>query len=276
MKTSVVIPSYNGKNLLQKNLPKVVEACKGCEIIVVDDASTDGTTEFLKQKFPQVKVIIHQKNLRFASSCNTGVKAASGEVVVLLNNDAVPRKDFLKPLISDFKNKNVFSVGCKEIEKKDGKEIVSGRNGGKFYRGFLIHWREKDQNKKDTLWNFGGSVAVNRKKYLSSGGMDPIYQPAYWEDIDLSWRARQKGWEIIFEPKSVVYHQHETTNIRELGKKQMQRAAFKNQIIFVWKNIRGIKLLQHFLWLPYHLLFTTIRSKGQFLQGFLWAIKTLI
>jgi GT2 family glycosyltransferase len=272
MKTSIVIPSYNGKKLLKKNLPKVVEACPECEIVIVDDASKDGTDDFLRKNYPKIKIVKHEKNKRFAEACNSGVKAAKGEIVVLLNNDVVPKKDFLQPLIANFKDNKVFSVGCKEIEKKDGKEIVSGRNEAEFKRGLLIHWRVSDQNKRSTYWTFGGSMAVDRKKYLQLGGMDKTYKPAYWEDIDLSYRARKRGWKILFEPKSVVYHQHETTNIRELGKARMEIAAYKNQILFVWKNIRGKKLLSHFLWFPYHLIVTSLRSKGFFLIGFFWAL----
>jgi len=268
---SVVIPTYNGKHLLEKNLPRVIEACEGCEIIVVDDASTDNTVGFLQKNYSNVKIVKHKKNKRFAETCNSGVKAAKGDIVVLLNNDVAPKKDFLKPLIENFKDKEVFSVGCKEIEKKNGKKIVSGRNRAEFRKGFLIHWRTENQEKKDTYWTFGGSMAVDRKKYLKIGGMDPIYKPAYWEDIDLCFRARKRGWKILFEPKSVVFHNHETTNIKELGKKKMQIAAYKNQILFVWKNIKGKKLMLHFLWLPYHLIFTTIRTKGLFLKGFLQA-----
>lgn len=276
-KISIVIPTYNGKHLLEKNLPRIIRACPKTEIVIVDDASTDKTAEFLKSAIRQlaertiIEVVKHKKNLRFASACNSGVKKASGEIIILLNNDVIPKKGFLNPLISNFKDKEVFSVGCKEIEEKNGKKIISGRNKGKFKRGFLIHWRAKDQNKKDTLWTFGGSMAVDRKKYLELGGMDTIYRPAYWEDIDLCWRARKKGWKILFEPKSIVYHKHETTNIKELGKKKMEIAAYKNQILFVWKNIKGLQLIQHFFWLPYHLIFTTIRSKGLFLLGFIKA-----
>lgn len=272
---SVVIPSFNGKDLLEKNLPQVILACPGCEIIVVDDGSTDESVNFLKAKFPQIKLVEHKKNLRFARVCNSGFKKAEGKIVILLNNDVSPEKDFLKPLIENFKDKIVFSVGCQEIEEKEGKKVISGRNEAEFKRGFLVHKRSKDQTKKDTYWTFGGSMAVDREKYFKLGGMDSIFKPAYWEDIDLCFRARKKGFKILFEPKSVVYHNHETTNLKELGKIRMEIAAYKNQILFVWKNIRGVKLLEHFMWLPYHLIFTTIRSKGMFFIGFLWALSSL-
>ena len=103
--------------------------------------------------------------------------------------------------------------------------------------------------------------------------MDKLYKPAYWEDIDLSWVAREKyGWKILFEPKSQVYHNHETTNVSVFGQRLMETMASRNQWLFVWKNIRGLKLLDHFLWLPYHLTFTTIRTKGVFAIGFFQAI----
>jgi len=281
MKISVVIPSFNGKDLLARNLPLVIKACLGCEVIVVDDGSTDGTKDFLGKNFPKVKVVFHKKNLRFAATCNSGIEAASGEIVILLNNDVKPKPDFLKPLILNFKDKTVFSVGCKEIDLpslklRKGKGFISGRNEAEFKRGFLVHRRAGNQNKKDTFWTFGGSMAVDRRKYLELGGMDLMFAPAYWEDIDLCWRARQKGLRILFEPKSVVYHQHETTNVRELGKIKMEIAAYKNQILFVWKNIRGWQLISHFLWFPYHLIFTTIKSKGLFYLGFLWACRQWI
>ncbi len=174
MNISIVIPNYNGKKLLEKNLPKVLQACQkwaktGWEIVVADDASTDDSVAFLKKNYPQVKVIVHQKNQRFAANCNTGVKKAKGKVVVLLNNDVSPEPDFLKPLIKHFKNPKVFAVGCKEKDIKEGKTIYSGRGLGEFKRGFLIHWRAKNQNKKDTLWTAGGSMAVHRQKWLELG-----------------------------------------------------------------------------------------------------------
>ncbi len=180
----------------------------------------------------------------------------------------MPKKDFLKPLLKHFDDKHVFSVGSREIEVKAGKEVVSGRTEGKFSRGFLIHWRPKDQESQNTLWTFGGSMAVDREKYLEIGGMDELYAPAYWEDIDLCWRAKEKGWHIVFEKESVVYHNHETTNVSVFGKREMERIAYRNQFLFMWKNIRGVELVKHFFWLPYHLTVTTYKTKGLFLSAF--------
>ena len=280
VKFSIVIPNYNGRHLLKKNLPAVLKACRAWgktdwEVIVVDDASTDGSLGFLKNNYSQIKVVEHQKNQRFAAACNSGVNAAKGEIVVLLNNDVVPELDFLKPLLVHFKNLEVFAVGCKEKNIKDGKVVYSGRGLGKFKRGFLVHWRAEDQDRTDTLWATAGSMAVNRKKWLKLGGMDTLFRPAYWEDIDLSWRAKKQGWKVFFEPKSEVFHQHETTNIAAFGKKQMKKYAYKNQFLFVWKNGNGKMLCSHFVWFPYHLIKAIIKGDWLFLEGFLLALMQL-
>jgi len=105
MRISVLIPNYNGRHLLEKNLPVILKACerwkKGeWEVIIVDDASTDDSVDFLKKNYPQVKIVRHAKNQRFAAACNSGVRAAKGDIVVLLNNDVAPEVNFLEPLIA--------------------------------------------------------------------------------------------------------------------------------------------------------------------------------
>lgn len=263
---SIVIPNYKKLPLI-KYLPQIIKASQGNEVIVVDDASPDDTVAYLKKHFPQVKVVINKINQRFAVSCNHGFKAAHGKIVVLLNSDVAPKPGFLKPLIKHFDDPSVFAVSCLEIQKNG----ESGRNRCQFKRGLLIH-SAAEVNSGSNCWATGGSSAFDRKKYLKLGGMDPLYQPAYWEDIDLSWQARQAGWKILFEPKSQVYHHHETTNISVFGQKKMELISLRNQILFVWKNISGRRLLEHWIWLPYHLVFTTIRTKGLFITAFLQAL----
>jgi len=278
---SFIIPNFNGKELLKKNLPKVLDAAKfygvKYEIIVIDDNSTDDSVNFLKNNYPEIKIIIHKTNQRFAASCNNGVRKASGEVIVLLNTDVVPRKNFLSHLLKHFQDKNIFAVGCKEESILKGNKLVySGRAQGKFAKGFLVHWRAPDQEKSNTLWVACGSGAFRKSIWEKLGGLDSLYYPAYWEDIDLSFRAIKSGFKILFEPQSAVFHQHETTNKLAFGRRGMKIAAYKNQILFVWKNITDTNLLaSHLFWLPYHLVFTTISTRGLFLIGFIKALKQL-
>ena len=279
-KISIIIPNFNGKELLKKNLPKVLLAVDHWggkyEVIVVDDASKDGSVEFLKKTYPKIQLIIHKSNQKFAVSCNNGVNRAKGELVILLNTDVIPYKNFVKPLLLNFKEKNVFAVGCREEAQINGKKVFSGRAIGAFKRGFLVHKRAKNQNKKTTLWVATGSAAYRKNIWEKLGGLDPLYKPAYMEDIDISYRAQKAGYKVLFEPGSLVTHQHETTNIKTMGKKGIKLAALKNQFIFIWKNITDIELLiSHFIWLPYHLIFDTIRTKGLFALAFIKALSQL-
>lgn len=277
---SIIIPNYNGRSLLEKNLPAVLAACNkwgknSWEIIVGDDASTDDSVEFLKNNYPQIKVVTHQKNQRFAANCNSGVNAAQGKVIVLLNNDVSPEPNFLEPLLKHFEDLQVFAVGCKEKDFKNGQIFYSGRSEAKFAKGFLIHKRAEDQNKSDTFWAAGGSMAADREKWQKLKGMDVLFRPAYWEDIDLSYRAKKMGWKVLFEPNSIVNHQHETTNLSVFGKEQMKKFAYKNQFLFIWKNADQKLLLQHLVWLPYHLAKATLAADWQFWQGFFLALTQL-
>lgn len=277
---SFVIPNYK-KTPLIKHLPKVIKACpSGSEIIVVDDCSPDDTVPYLKKHFPKVRVIKNKINQRFGQSCNIGIKAAKNNLVILINSDVAPKPNFLKPLIKHFKDPKMFAVGCLEIQTVNNKKEISGRNKCQFKRGLVIHSSVKITNLKKAVkncWASGGSMMLDRDKFLELNGFDSLYKPAYWEDIDLSWVAREKhGYKVIFEPKSQVFHNHETTNTSVFGKKKIEIMAARNQLLFIWKNIRGLKLLKHFLWLPYHLTFTTVRTKGVFLLAFIKASPQFI
>ena len=280
MKLSIIIPSYNGKLLLEKNLPPVIESLEylknSTEIIVVDDASLDGTSDWLTKSYPKIKIVKNQHNLRFGQSCNQGVNAASGELVVLLNNDVSPHRDFLVSLLKHFFDPEVFAVGCREINQSGGKEIIGGRGVSDFRRGLMIHWRPEDQNSPQSSWVSAGSAAYRRNIWLELGGMDKLFRPAYEEDRDLCWQALKSGYKVIFESKSVVTHYHETTNIMSFGRIAISLYSLKNQLLFVWKNVSSLRLMMnHFLWLPYHLIFSTIRSQGVFLVAFFLALLQL-
>lgn len=273
---SIVIPNFNGQKLLEKYLPTVITAAKGNEVIVVDDGSSSNDVQYIHQNFPSVKVVALKTNQRFAAACNAGVAATTGEVVILLNSDVQPDSNFLTPLIEAFIDSQVFAVGCAEINSLKDRSKVSGRSGGAYRRGLIVHWRCKDQNKLSTLWVSGGSGAFRKSIWQELGGMDILFKPAYEEDRDICYRALKRGYKIRFCPESIVYHNHETTNKAALGLDQMKVASFKNHLLLVWKNVTDPQLIvKHLFWLPYHLIFTNIRSRGYFGIGFIAAIKQL-
>lgn len=292
MNISIIIPNYNGEELLSKNLPKVFSAVLNykdgeVEIIIVDDASADGSITYIKNKISNIKdaykkskinlkIFENPKNLGFSSTVNLGVSEAKGKILVLLNTDVAPEKNFLKPLIEHFKNESVFAVGCMDKNIEDGMIVLRGRGIGRWEKGFLVH-KKGEINKANTLWVSGGSGAFRKSIWNKLGGFNQLYNPFYWEDIDLSYRALKSGYKVLFEKRSVVYHKHLEgaieTNYSEFAIKTI---AYRNQFIFVWENATDLDLqFFHIIWLPYHFLKALIRLDMPFFLGFFKALILL-
>ncbi len=282
IKISILIPNYNGEQLLKKNLSRVFasaehythKAQEEVEIILIDDYSTDNSLDYLKNK--KVKVIKNTKNLGFSSTVNIGVKEAKGEIIILLNTDVAPEENFIEPLIGYFTNKEVFAVGCMDKSIEGEKTILRGRGIGKWQRGFLIH-KKGEVDKQTTLWVSGGSGAFRRSIWEKLGGFSEFYNPFYWEDIDLSYRALKSGYKIVFEPKSIVAHEHEKGAIKtKYSAFQIKTIAYRNQIIFAWSNISDYTLLlSHIFWLPSYLVRAIFTGDLSFILGFVKAIILL-
>jgi GT2 family glycosyltransferase len=279
MDISVVIPNYNGKDLIEKNLPKVLAELKNfdlgkTEVIVVDDASTDGSVSFLNglPKDQNLKILVNEKNLGFSPTVNKGVKSANGEIIILLNTDIYPEKNFLEPLLSHFKDEAVFAVGCLDKSIEGEKTVLRGRGLGDWKRGFLVH-RRGEIDKTNTLWVSGGSSAFRKTIWDKLGCLNELFAPFYWEDIDISYRALKSGYKVIFEPKSIVVHEHEKGAIKaKYSSFQIKTIAYKNQFIFVWENADLSLILSHVLWLPYYFVKALIKFDWPFFLGFFNAI----
>lgn len=284
MDISIVIPNYNGEKIIKNNLPKVFEALNDykfgkIEVIVVDDASTDNSVreiEKLKINNFRLKVFKNKKNLGFSSTVNRGVKEASGEVVVLLNTDVIPEKNFLMPIIKHFDNEKVFAVGCLDKSLEEGKIVLRGRGIGQWRKGFLIHSRG-EIDKSNTLWVAAGSGAFRKSLWDKLEGLDEVYNPFYWEDIDISYRALKSGYTLIFEPESIVIHEHKKGAIKsKYSSFEIKTTSYRNQFIFVWKNTGDFNLkLSHVAWLPYHFAKALARRDWVFFLGFFKAFILL-
>lgn len=270
---SVVIPNWNGVYLMEKHLKKTIEATPNAEIIVCDDVSSDGSVEYLKKNFPDVVVVANKKRQGFAGNVNSGVAKATGDIVILLNTDVEPEKGYLPPLLAHFTDENVFAVGCLEKSWENEKTILRGRGVAKWRKGYYIHARG-EVDKSDTAWVSGGSGAFRRSMWNTLGGMDTLFNPFYWEDIDLSYRARKAGWKIVFEPKSIVGHYHESGVIKsKYTASDVKRISFRNQFIFIWKNLSDPTILaSHILWTPIRLLQALLRGDMLFIQGYVLAM----
>jgi GT2 family glycosyltransferase len=243
MKISIIIPNYNGEALLEANLPAVLRAKDFSknnilEIIVVDDGSKDKSVEVVKKNFPSVKLIKHTINRGFSAAVNTGVRAAKGDLICLLNSDVIPEKNFLESVLNYFNDKALFAVSFNEIGK-------FGWAKGIFTDGFIGHTPGgKSQTSHVTFWVSGGSGIFRRYVWMELGGMDDkLFSPFYWEDIDLCYRALKRGYKLLWDPKAKVEHQHQTT-IKNISKKYVEQIQERNQLIFIWKNLTSKNLFK--------------------------------
>lgn len=274
---SIVIPNWNGLELIKVHLPKILTAAKGVsEIIVVDDDSRDQSVLFLKKEFPMVKVIQKQKHEGFASTVNIGVGSAKGDIVLLLNTDVEPEPGFLSPLLSHFSDPMVFAVGCMDKSMENGLTVLRGRGQAAWEKGFYIHWRG-EIDKSDTAWVSCGSGAFRKDIWKKLGGLDTLYNPFYWEDIDLSCRATKAGYTLIFEAKSVVVHYHEEGKIKQQFSEHHIRAiSYRNQFIFIWKNLSDWSLwLEHILWTPIRLVQSLVQGDTSMMYGYILGLFML-
>lgn len=256
---SVVIPNYNGQHLLAKNLPAVFAALTaGDEVVIIDDASTDDSWRWLNKVHASngtsLSLLKNDRNLRFAATCNRGVTAATHDLIFLLNSDVSPHADVLTYLVPHFDDTSVFAVGCLEQEQKNGQRVQGGKNKLWFERGMFVHSRADNFNSGLTAWVSGGSGMFHKPKWVQLGGFDEAYAPAYWEDVDLSFRARAYGWKILFESKAIVDHNHESTNQDVFGQQKIARMSWKNGQKFVWKNGMFTQKLLYLIWQPYWLI----------------------
>ncbi len=252
---SVVIPNWNGRELLEKYLPSVIRALEGNpenEIIVVDNGSADGSADFVRRQFPQVRVLALPANLGFGGGSNTGFRAARNDIVVLLNSDMRVEPGFLAPLLEAFTDESVFSVACQIFFSDPARRREeTGLSQGWWRDGHLRVRHRIDEAVTDPFPCFyggGGSTAFDRRKFLELGGFDPLLAPFYLEDTDIGYLAWKRGWRVLYQPRSIVYHEHRGTIGKHFRDEYIQSVYKKNFALFCWKNIHEWRrLASHFL-----------------------------
>lgn len=285
-KTSVIISNWNGRELLKESVPSVLEAIKYSgvdhELIIVDDASSDGSQEFIKKNYPQVKLIVLKENKGFGEANNIAVSQSKNEIIIPLNNDMSIEKNYFSSVLPHFDDETVFGVTPKMSEEDALRNKVKIRTSSwaEFKFGF---WQDIDNiNLKDrksryiSLTALGGGAAFDKKKFISLGGFDKLYYPIYYEDTDLCYQAWKRGWKIIYEPGTTVHHRCSQTITTQHGKKRASLIKKKNYYLFIWKNITDRPLiLQHLLFLPFFLLNKLVSGRVMWVKAFFLALKQL-
>jgi GT2 family glycosyltransferase len=250
---SFVLVSWNSHTMLEQSLPALFEALKTAdgahEVIVVDNHSTDGTEEFIRRRFPQVRLVSSKKNLYFGAGTRLGIEAATRDILVLMNSDTIVQRGFLQPLLAALARPSTFGVAsrvcCGAL-----KDCETGNTSARF-SGNGIEWKHnptivrQDNSHYPVLWLHRGLFAVDRRKYLWLGGFDSLYDPLFVEDVDLSYRAWKASWSCLLAVQSKVSHKHEL-GTPAAGEGFLHMLVRRNEYIFFWKNINSLSMLMNY------------------------------
>ncbi|MFQ6100835.1 MAG: glycosyltransferase family 2 protein [Anaerolineae bacterium] len=209
---SVIIPTLNGAHHLSTCLESLrCQTYPHVEVIVADNGSTDGSLELLARHYPEVRVLALGRNRGFAGACNAGMRAARGEIVVLLNNDTEANPRWVEEIVAAFRRHPEAGLVASKMLLFDQRDTF--HTAGDFYRvsgipGNRGVWQKDvgQYNREAYVFGACGGSAAYRKAMLEQVGLldeDFFYS---CEDVDLAWRAQLAGWRCIYAPRAVVYH----------------------------------------------------------------------
>ena len=278
MPPHVLVLNHNGRDLLAECLPSVLAAAerssRPCEVVVIDNSSSDDSVEFLRATFPETRII--ERTNQGLCSFNSVLEELPGDVAVLLNNDVKLAPDAIDPLIAPLAEEA-------QANRKPGDEIpcyltasLCYRFDGKEYEGqrTALRWRwgllqatshfpgaEKGYLQPGWTASAGAAIAVDRKAFLRLGGFDPVYLPGRIEDLDFAFRLYQAGGVARHVPQSVAYHRGQTTFARSFGRAGCDLMATRNTLLFQWKNLRSAgSIVRQAVGIPLRLALDPIRA----------------
>ena len=279
---SIVIPNYNGMAFMEACMQAVLRDAPKAELIVVDNASKDGSLEYTREHFPEARVLAMDQNYGFARAVNEGIRAATRPYVILLNNDTEVEPGFTDALVGALEaDVRAFSAQAKLIQLQDPLKLDDAGNfycalGWAFARG-----KDKpsaDYEEQDEVFAACAGAAVYRKALFEEIGYFDEAHFAYLEDIDIGWRARIFGYRNLYVPKARVLHAGSGTSGSRYNEFKVTLSS-RNNIWIIYKNM---PLLQLVLNLPFllvgfgakQLFFCKKKLGGTYARGILKGICT--
>ena len=280
---SIVVTNWNGRALLEKFLPTVVESARAfesacgqpSEILVADDASTDDSHSWLRAYLPEVRFESSPRQLGFAPTANRGVRTARFSLVYLVNNDVALAPGTLPPLVGHFQEPAVFAVTGNAYDFATGVLRGAGQRGA-FRRGFFrVHSRffvpsiPARMRPLLTAFATGGSSLFDRSKFLALGGFEELLAPYGWEDVELSLRAWEQGFEIRYEPRSSIWHQFSSTLGSRVPRRKVSASYERNRLLMHWLHLdTRAQAASHGLAVAAKLLSSRLLDHGQYWHAF--------
>ena len=255
-KISVVILNWNGAKLLKQFLPAVLihTQAEDCEVVVADNGSSDNSVEVMKQNFPDVRLILLDKNYGFAEGYNRALQQVDSKYIVLLNSDVETSPNWVNPLVEHLKRNRDTAAVQPKILSYTNKSMFeyAGAAGGfidrygyPFCRGRILHELEEDKGQYDKpieiFWATGACLCMRRVDYIEAGGLDGDFF-AHMEEIDLCWRLLARGKKNVCLPQSKVYHVGGASLDSESPRKV--HLNFRNNLLMIYKNASLMQLIE--------------------------------
>ncbi|MEM2145643.1 MAG: glycosyltransferase family 2 protein, partial [Candidatus Jordarchaeaceae archaeon] len=281
---SVLVLNYNGLCYLENFMKSIMKTdYPNFKIVFVDNGSTDGSLEFIKKNYPDVQIIAFENNYGFAEAYNRSIEIVNSEILLLINNDIEVDKNWLKELVSHISDDGVASIAPK-IKFIDNKEVINSAGGNCDIYG--VAWNrgngEKDlgqYDRPDEVFYVNGAVLIFKKSVWKDVGPFDSRYFMYAEEVDWCWRARLKGYKVIYVPNSVVFHKWQGSSKKTPFVYLMERNWLCNML----KNYEVKTLIQV---IPIYAFLETLKSiwlafKGKTNERFvipkavLWNLKNL-
>jgi GT2 family glycosyltransferase len=249
---SIIIPNYNGEELLTRFMPSVMRAVSNyqspVEVIIIDDASKDesrGVMQQLATTYSRIKIFFNEKNKGFSGTCNVGIKEARYPVLFFLNNDVELEADYFSYFSSYFDNPDTFAVTTAGYYFNSRKPL-DGIKQVFWQRGFLrvtqniFNEQIEESQAVAPFLSFcvqGAYFFADAAKVNALQGFDEMLSPYIWEETDLSFRGSRRGWLVYYEPRCIGYHCVNTSINKVSTPFTKQVNSHRNQLLFIWKNI---------------------------------------
>ena len=251
---SVIILNWNGIKVIGSCLNSVKQQTyKNLEVIVVDNASNDGSSGFIKKNFPEVKLIENKSNLGFGAGNNVGIARSRGEYIMILNNDTRLAPDCIEELKNSIEKDRSYGASASMILLNEDKDLIDAAgtsvclDGMSIGRGRLEH-KDRFQHEEEVFFS-SGCASLYRRKMLDDIEIQGDFYDgdffAYAEDTDLGWRARSAGWRCIYNPKAIVYHSHSASTSTYSSLKAF--LVERNRIWVIIKNFPLSVIIMGFL-----------------------------
>lgn len=280
---TIIIPNINGKPFLEECFGSLLDQDVDIKVIVIDNASTDGSADWIISNYPEFTVINNQKNMGFAFAVNQGIKISDTDYILLLNNDVVMAKNCISSLLQCIKkDENYFAVASKMIDYHD-RSVID--DAGDEYT--IMGYTQKVGNGKSTslyqdereIFSACAGAAIYRRSVFDCIGYFDENFFAYMEDVDISYRAKIYGYKCFYCPNAVVYHMGSATSGSQYNAFKIRLAA-RNNIYVPYKNMPWPQLAVNsiFLTIGYlvkYLFFLRKKHGKEYIQGLIEGLNSL-